>query len=551
MMDQRAAIDASYRRILVVASIGAIGGLLFGFDTGIIAGAIVQLRKEWSLDPLTEGAIVTGVLWGGLLGAAIAGKAADALGRGATISATAAIFVVGSFWTGLAHSPLSLIAGRVVVGIAVGGVSVAVPLYLSEIAPAKIRGAVVTLNQLALVFGVLCSYLVSAWFATTPEGWRYMLMTGAGPAVVLGYAMLFLPASPRWLMARQREGSARRMLRRLGMPDEDAAIAEIKQSLEASSGKASWRELFQPTTRYVLFVGLGLMFFQQFSGIGIVINYGTTVFGMTGIAGPTGNALLTVGIGVIDVLATITAILLLDRFGRKPLFLGGIAATVVCLLVLAFSFAHLTEHAKLDQWLAVVSLFVYIGAFSLSLGPVAGLIVSEIYPQRVRGAAMGLVIVANWVAQIITALTFPSLVAHLGPAVTFSMYAGIGVAGFLFCYFFVPETKGLTLEQIEQHWRAGDSASAMVAQRSTDSRAIDVSKRPAKLPEGGLDQAMESCEMLRPTEPLPSKSIPNPGGASRAERSSASQRSVPAAAVPRLRRGRLCQGDDMVRQEGT
>jgi sugar porter (SP) family MFS transporter len=344
-----------------------------------------------------------------------------------------------------------------VVGIAVGGVSVAGPLYLSEIAPAKIRGAVVTLNQLALVLGVLCSYLVSAWFATTPEGWRYMLMAGAAPAVVLGYAMLFLPASPRWLMANDREGSARRMLRRLGVPDENAAIAEIRQSLQSSAAKASWRELFEPTNRYILFVGLGLMFFQQFTGIGIVINYSTTVFEMTGIAGPTGNALLTVGIGVIDVIATITAIVLLDRFGRKPLFLTGIAATVVCLLILAFSFAQLSPHARIDQWLTVISLFIYIAAFSVSLGPVAGLIVSEIYPQRIRGAAMGLVIVANWVAQIITALTFPSLVAYLGPAITFTMYAGVGVAGFLFCYFFVPETKGLTLEEIEQHWRAGDS----------------------------------------------------------------------------------------------
>ncbi|MBM3505440.1 MAG: sugar porter family MFS transporter [Alphaproteobacteria bacterium] len=456
MTDRSEIVAANYRRILLIASVGAIGGFLFGLETAIISVAIVQLKKEWSLDPLTVGTIVTGVLWGGLIGAAIAGKAADTLGREATISATAAVFVVGSFWAGLADSPLSLIAGRFVVGIAVGSVSVAVPLYLSEIAPAKIRGAVVTLNQLALVIGVLCSNVVGAWFAATPEGWRYMLMAGAAPAVILGYTMLFLPASPRWLMARQREGSARRMLRRLGVPDVDTSITEIKQSLEGSETKGSWRELLRPKTRYILFVGLGLMLFQQFSGIGIVINYGTTIFGMTGIAGPTGTALLTLGVGVVDVIATMTAILLLDRFGRKPLFLNGIAATVVCLLVLAFSFSDGDPHTKVDQWLAVLSLFIYVGAFSLSLGPVSGLIVSEIYPQRVRGMAMAFVMVANWVSQITIALTFPSLVAYLGPAVTFSIYAVIGVAGFLFCYFNVPETKGLTLEQIEEHWRAGD-----------------------------------------------------------------------------------------------
>ena len=455
MINQGAATAASNRRIMVIASVGSIGGLLFGFDTGIIAGAIVLLKKAWPLDPLTEGLIVSSVLCGGLIGAAISGKAADAFGRGATISATAAIFVVGSFWTGLAQTPASLIAGRVVVGLAVGGVSVAVPLYLSEIAPAKIRGAVVTLNQLAIVLGVLCSYVVSALFAETPEGWRYMLMAGAAPAVVLGYAMLFLPASPRWLMANEREGSARRMLRRLGIPDQNTAIAEIKKGL-ASASDSSWREIFQPSSRLPLLVGLGLMFFQQFSGIGIVISYSTTIFGMTGIAGPTGAALLTVGIGTIDLAATITAFVLLDRFGRKPLFLIGIAATVICLVVLAVGFAGLSRLGTFGQWLVVCGLFVYIAAFSLSLGPVSGLIVSEIYPQRVRGIAMGLVIVANWVSQIITAFTFPSLVAHLGAPATFSLYAGIGVAGFLFCYFFVPETKGLTLEEIEQHWRAGD-----------------------------------------------------------------------------------------------
>lgn len=453
MTDRTAEPMANNGRIMLIACVGAIGGLLFGFDTGIISGAIVQLRRDWQLDPLTEGAIVSGVLWGGFVGAAFSGKAADVFGRGATISATAAIFVVGSFWTGLATSPTWLVAGRFVVGIAVGSVSVAVPLYLSEIAPAKIRGAVVTLSQLALVGGVLCSYSVSAVFATTLDGWRYMLMAGAAPAVVLGYAMLFLPASPRWLMAAGREGSARRMLRRLGIPDQDAAIDEIKKSL-ATTTTASRRELFQPAARLPLLIGIGLMVIQQLSGVGIVTSYATTVFGMTGITGATGAALLTVGIGVTDFMATFTAILLLDRFGRKPLFLIGIAVTVICLVVLATGFAQLDRLATVGHWVIVVSLFVYMAAFSLSLGPVTGLIVSEIYPQRIRGIAMGLVIVANWLCQIITALSFPSLIAYLGPTVTFSIYAVVGIAGFAFCYLLVPETKGLTLEQIEQYWRA-------------------------------------------------------------------------------------------------
>jgi MFS transporter, SP family, galactose:H+ symporter len=452
MIETRVATAASNRRILVIACIGAIGGVLFGFDTGIIAGAIVQLRQEWRLDPLTEGAIVSGVLWGALVGAGFGGKAADAFGRGGTISATAAIFVVGSFWTGLADSPAWLIAGRFVVGIAVGSVSVVVPLYLSEIAPAKIRGAVVTLYVLAIVAGTVCSFSVSAWFAATEEGWRYMFMVGAAPAVVLGYAMLFLPASPRWLMAKQREGSARRMLRSLGVSDEDFAIAEIKKGLDGASA-GSRRELFQPGSRLPLLVGLGLMLLQQLIGIGVVTSYATTVFEMTRIAGPTGTALLTVGMGVTAILATVAAVFLVDRFGRKPLLLSGIALIVVCLLILAIAFANLDRLAILSQWLIVCSLFIYVAAYSLSLGPVSSLIVSEIYPQRIRGVAMGFVVVANWLCEIVMASSFPSLIAFFGAPATFSLYATIGIAGFLFCYFLVPETKGLSLEQIEEHWR--------------------------------------------------------------------------------------------------
>jgi sugar porter (SP) family MFS transporter len=446
----------SYVRVLVMASIVAIGGLLFGFDTGIVAGAIVQIKKLWQLSPLTEGMIVSGVLVGGLIGAAISGKAADVFGRGPVISATAVIFVVAAFWTGLGTSPASLGLGRIVIGIAVGSVSVAVPLYLSEIAPAPIRGAVVTLNQLALVGGVLCSYMVSAYFSPDPDGWRYMLMMGAAPAVVLGYAMLFLPSSPRWLLAKNREGSARRMLRRLGVRDAHAAIEDIKLSIRDTS-KATWRELFVPAVRPALLVGIGLTFFQQCSGITIVVYYATTIFGMTGFSSASVAPLLTVGIGMTNLAATIAATFFVDRLGRRTLLLAGTAVTTVCLVLFVVGFAGLDHFGPLGRWLVVASLFCYIGAFSLSLGPVCGLVVSEIYPQRVRGVAMSFVIALNWTFQIIVTLTFPSLIAALGPSWTFLIYTFIGVAGFAFCYALVPETGGLSLEEIEAHWKAGDS----------------------------------------------------------------------------------------------
>ncbi len=444
----------SHVRVLVMASIVSIGGLLFGFNTGIVAGAIVQIRALWQLGPLSEGMIVSGVLVGGLIGTAISGKAADLFGRGPVISATAAIFVVAAFWTGLATSPASLGAGRFVIGLAIGGVSVAVPLYLSEIAPARIRGAVVTLNQLAIVGGVLCSYIVSAWFSPDQDGWRYMLMTGAAPGVVLGYAMLFLPASPRWLMAENREGSARRMLRRLDVRDEDAAIEEIKASICGTS-QATWRELFVPMARPALLVGIGLTFFQQCSGITVVVYYATTIFGMTGFSSTSLAPQLTVGVGIVDFAATIAATLLVDRLGRRLLLLAGTAITTACLALLAVGFAGLGHLGPAGRWLVVASIFCFIGAFSFSLGPVCGLVVSEIYPQRVRGVAMSLVIGVNWTFQIVLTLTFPSLIAALGRSWTFLIYALVGAAGFAFCYALVPETGGLTLEEIEAHWNSG------------------------------------------------------------------------------------------------
>lgn len=454
MTTPTAPASQSFVRVIIMAGIAAIGGLLFGFNEGIIAGAIVSIKKQWVLTPLAEGVIVSSVLLGGLVGAAIGGKAADAFGRRAVISATAAFFVVGAFWTGLASTPEWLIAGRILIGLSIGTVSVAGPLYLSEIAPASIRGALVSFNQLALVIGVLCSYVVSAAFSGTEEGWRYMLMAGAAPAVVLGYGMLFLPSSPRWLMTKGYEGSARRMLRRLGIQDIDAAIAEIKQSLNTGA-TGTWREVLQPHLRLALVIGFGLMIFQQFSGINIVILYAPSIFEMVGFSGSTSAPLLTVGIGVTNLVMTLVAIGLIDRLGRKPLFLYGIAVMMLCLLILAFGFSGMAGSSVIVGYLVVGSLFTFVAAFALSLGAVCGLIVSEIYPQQVRGAAMGIVIVVNWVCQIIVALTYPTLVATFGAAMTFLLYAAIGAAGFLFCYFLVPETRGLTLEQIEQNWRDG------------------------------------------------------------------------------------------------
>lgn len=444
------------RHLLAMAAVvAAMGGLLFGFDTGVISGALLLIRKQFSLGHAAQEILVSSVLVGCMAGAALAGPLVDRLGRRRLILATAALFALGSVWCASAHSVHSLVAARVMVGLAIGAASFAVPLYLSEIAPAQVRGAIVSLNQLMITVGILVSYGVDEWFSAAPQGWRDMFLAALVPALALFAGMLFLPGSPRWLLSRGRVEEARHVHARLGADPAD--FEEMRRSLAAESQPARQpsRPLREPWLRPALLVGVGIMFVQQATGINTVIYYAPSIFQMAGFASDKAAIGATVGVGAVNVLFTLVSIRLVDRVGRKPLLSLGLVGMTLSLAVLGAAFHWKAQLGTELRWVAVGSLFVYISAFAVSLGPVAWLLISEIYPTRVRGAAMGLATLCNWAFNFIIALTFLSIVDLLGPGGAFWLYALVGAGGWIFCRLAVPETRGVALERIEENLRRG------------------------------------------------------------------------------------------------
>lgn len=441
--------------VYFIAAIAATGGLLFGYDTGVISGALLFIKKEWSLMPMSQELVVSAVLVGAILGAAFSGKLADRFSRRTVIIGTAVIFFVGSFWTSMAHSVSLLIAGRVVIGVAIGVASFAVPLYISEISPPRVRGALVSLNQLAITIGIVLSYLIDDAFAHLPHGWRYMFLIGIFPAMILGIGMLFLPRTPRWLMSKGKEDEASLVLEKLsGKEDVAKSIREIKRTMDEESG-GSWSELARPWLRPTLIIGIVLMFIQQVTGINTVIYYAPTIFQMAGFQSATSAISATVGVGIVNVLMTVVAIWLVDKWGRKPLLSVGLIGIVVSLGILGFAFKEQAVLGAGLKWVAVGSLVLYIASFAVSLGPICWLIISEIYPLKIRGVAMSLATVANWAFNFVVALTFLTLVQKITATGAFWLYGVVGIAGWFFCYYYVPETKGHTLEEIEDHFVQG------------------------------------------------------------------------------------------------
>lgn len=448
------------RRVYLPSSLAALGGFLFGYSTAVISGVLLILKAEWQLDSASQGLIVSSLLFGAVLGAPISGLIADRFGRRDIIMTTAAIFALGSFAAGLAPSPVWLIAGRVILGVGVGAASLCVPLYISEISPAQNRGALVSLNQLAITVGILVSYLVNAVFTAYDEGWRYVFMVGAIPAMMLGVGMLFAPGSPRWMVTDEDEEEARQIFTKLGSPDSNKTIVRVKELL--ATGKAqSFSDIFKPWLRPALIAGMGIFVIQQFTGINVIIYYAPTIFEMAGFKSQAGALFATVGVGVVNVLLTLVSMRLLDVVGRKLLLSIGLAGMILSMLALGCIFLQ-PRHVLADyNWLVVEVLIVYIASFSVSLGTVGWLLISEIYPLRIRGVSMTVPTVTHWICNILVSLTFLSLIGLLGPGTMYLVFAAIGIAGWFFVRRFVPETKGLSLEEIESHWNDGKPAREM------------------------------------------------------------------------------------------
>ncbi len=437
--------------VTMVSAISALAGLLFGYDTGVISGAILFVRKDFLLSTFQEEVVVSAVLLGAVAGAAFGGKLADALGRRKLLIQVAILFTIGAIGTALAPTPTLLAIGRVVVGIAIGIASFTAPLYISEVSPPAIRGKLVSLNQLMITLGIVVSYLADYGLADK-EAWRWMFGLAAIPALILLIGLFFVPESPRWLMGRSMEDQARAVLQRIReSSDVSAELAEIKEDLSLQEG--GWRELLNVSLRRPLIIGIGLAIFQQFTGINTVIYYAPTIFQLAGLHSASAAILATVGVGVVNVLLTIVALRILDRAGRRPLLLWGLVGMVISLGVLGAAFL-LAGSSPIVAWLAVISLALYVACFAIGLGPVFWLLISEIYPLKIRGRAMGVATMMNWGSNLIVALMFLSLLHSLGRSATFWLYAVVGILAWFFVYRLVPETKGRTLEQIDASWHS-------------------------------------------------------------------------------------------------
>jgi MFS transporter, SP family, galactose:H+ symporter len=438
--------------VYLAASFAGLGGLLFGYDTGVISGAELFFKNDFTLSTFALEVIVSGVLAGAAVGALGGGRLADIFGRRLLLIATAIIFAAGAVICAAATSPGMLIVGRIIVGLGIGLSSGTVPVYISEVSPADARGWTVSLFQLAITIGILLAYVVDYAFAKS-EAWRWMFGISLVPAAIFAIGMYFLPESPRWLVRNGDPTRARAILARIrATSNVDAELKEIEQSFAQSEQHGNWRDLLSPTLRPALIVGIGLAIFQQVTGINTVIYYAPLIIQSAGVSSASGAILATAGIGAVNVLMTIVSMWLIDRIGRRPLLLTGIAGMVVTLGVLGWAF-HSNVRSEALSWLAVISMMVYVASFAISLGPIFWLLIAEIYPLQVRSSSEGLAATFNWGSNLLVSLTFLTLLQGIGAPKTFWLYGLCAIGAWIFSYSLVPETKGRTLEQIEQFWR--------------------------------------------------------------------------------------------------
>ena len=440
------------RFVYIMASIAALGGLLFGFDTGVISGALLFIRQDFNLNAFTEGFIVSSLLLGAMVGAGVSGALSDRLGRRTIILVAAVIFAVGAIGAALSRNVEMLISFRFVLGLGVGTASALVPSYISESAPTDVRGSLSSLFQLAITLGILVAYLVNAVFAPVGD-WRWPLGLAVVPALVLFVGMYLMPETPRWLVSKSREEEARRVLGRTRSTEEEVEgeIEDIHRVEEETKEQAGYRELLAPWVRPMLVAGIGLAIFQQFVGINTVIYYAPTIIKSTGLT-DVASILATVGIGVVNVLMTIVAILVIDRVGRKPLLFVGLAGMVVSLVIIGGAFLD-PSLSGIISWVTLVGLMLYVASFAVSFGPLLWVMLPEIFPLKVRGAGAGVSALSNWGANFVVSQAFLPLVALIGTTAVFWILAGICVVAAIFIYFLVPETRGRSLEQIETDLR--------------------------------------------------------------------------------------------------
>jgi sugar porter (SP) family MFS transporter len=452
----REAFSGRNRFVLRLALVAALGGFLFGYDTGVISGALPFISKQVGGGEFNEQAYVGSLLIGAVCGAILAGYAADAMSRRRTKIVSGCVYVVGALASAFSQTPAELIASRFVLGIAVGTASFVAPMYISELAPKRIRGGVTSFNQLMIVGGILIAYIVNWALKGASDNWRWMLGLGALPGLALAIGMYFQPFSPRWLVEKGRDEEARETLCR-ARGSEQEADEELEEIREAAAEEGGVRDVFGSAVRPLVAVGLILAVAQQFIGVNTVIYYAPTILKFTGLS--TSSAITqALSVGITNVVFTIVAVLLLDKVGRRALLIVGTAGCILSLAMLGVFFASGTLQRS-DSWIALVCLVVYIASFAIGLGPVFWLMISEIFPLRVRSPAMAISTVGNWTSNFLVSSFFLTAVSAITRQGTFWLYAGLGVLALLFFVFRVPETKGRSLEQIAEDLHAGGTRS--------------------------------------------------------------------------------------------
>jgi len=428
--------------ILGISFISALGGYLFGFDFAVISGALPFLQKQFSLDAYWEGFATGCLALGAIIGCLIAGKVSDQYGRKPGLLVAAAIFAISALAMAFSPSRNVFIGARFCAGIGVGMASMLSPMYIAEVSPAHLRGRMVAINQLTIVIGILITNLVNYTLRNTGDNaWRWMFGLGFIPSSLFFIGALWLPESPRWLVRAKKDENAKLVLNKIG--DENFAnesLKNIEKSLQGIATKTSYADVFKKAVLPAVLVGIGLAVFQQLCGINTVFNYAPKIFESIG-ASQDDQLLQTVFIGGVNLLFTIAAMLLVDRLGRKPLMLigaGGLAIIYVAVVLM------LGTHSANVSWFLLAA----IGIYSLSLAPVTWVLISEIFPNKVRGEATSIAVLSLWAAYFILVFTFPVLFEKLQDK-SFYIYSIVCALGFLFIWRKVRETKGKTLEELE------------------------------------------------------------------------------------------------------
>ena len=443
-----------YIWLYIVAIVASLGGLLSGYDTGVISGALLFINETWVLPDTLQGFLVSSVLIGAVIGAATNGILADIFGRKKIIMATAVIFILGSILCAFAPNVYVLILSRIFVGFAVGIVNFVVPLYLSEVSPKNLRGTLVSLYQWAITAGILFSYFINAVFAQAVYNWRWMLFAGVVPGLVLFIGMCFMSDTPRWLVSKNRDDEAKKVFSKIEPDIEpEKEIAEIKETLVDNRQEKAFRLKKWMIMPFV--VGIGIMFAQICTGINTIIYYAPTIFKTAGFDSNLTAIYATTGIGVVNFIMTIVAVFFTDRIGRKPLLYFGLTGVMLSLFALGTSFAFAGVLGSSLKWVAVGSLVTYIICFAMSLGPIGWILGSGGFPLRIRGIAMSVCTVSNFAFNFFVVGSFPVLLHRIGGAWTFWIFGIVSILCIIFVYFFVPETKGISLEEIESNWRRG------------------------------------------------------------------------------------------------